>query len=245
MKIVVIGDVHGRKEWKNILLQQPDADRYIFIGDYFDSFQIKLEDQINNFLDIIAFKEANMEKVVLLIGNHDYHYVIGDCGISGFQNIGQYQIAPLMKKYEELFKIAHTEKNLLFTHAGVGETFMDITFGKGGWTKDTIVELLNDLWKYKPLSFMFNGQQVHGDDMGQTPIWIRPLSLTKDSHKLRKSFIQIVGHTTYRQLYIDKKSTIGGRYFFVDTMETSREYLIWEDGEFSLGNSKNKLNENI
>ena len=53
MKTVVIGDVHGRSLWKLIVNQEQDADRIIFIGDYFDSFDIKGEEQLNNFLDII------------------------------------------------------------------------------------------------------------------------------------------------------------------------------------------------
>lgn len=37
LKTVFIGDVHGRSIWKDIVAQEK-ADRVIFIGDYFDSF---------------------------------------------------------------------------------------------------------------------------------------------------------------------------------------------------------------
>ena len=39
MKTIVIGDIHGRDVWKEIVFQE-QADRVIFIGDYFDSFDI-------------------------------------------------------------------------------------------------------------------------------------------------------------------------------------------------------------
>ena len=52
MKTIVIGDIHGRDVWKKIV-EHENADKVIFIGDYFDSFDIPSSDQINNFLDII------------------------------------------------------------------------------------------------------------------------------------------------------------------------------------------------
>ena len=73
MKTLVLGDIHGRSVWKLIYeLEKPD--RIVFIGDYFDSFDIKGADQLSNFQDIIKFKESGVCEVVLLIGNHDYHY---------------------------------------------------------------------------------------------------------------------------------------------------------------------------
>ena len=39
MKTIVIGDTHGRSNWK-LAIHQDKPDRVIFIGDYFDSFDI-------------------------------------------------------------------------------------------------------------------------------------------------------------------------------------------------------------
>ena len=39
-KVIVLGDTHGRDIWKKIVEANPDADLFIFIGDYFDSFNI-------------------------------------------------------------------------------------------------------------------------------------------------------------------------------------------------------------
>ena len=48
----------------------------IFLGDYFDSRDgISIGDQQKNFDDILKFKELNTDKVKLLFGNHDYHYL--------------------------------------------------------------------------------------------------------------------------------------------------------------------------
>ena len=75
MKTILMGDIHGHDSWKQIISQEQDADRFIFVGDYFDSFTIPGATQIQNFQDIIEFKETGGKSVILLIGNHDYHYL--------------------------------------------------------------------------------------------------------------------------------------------------------------------------
>jgi metallophosphoesterase superfamily enzyme len=85
MKTIVLGDTHGRSNWK-LAVHQDNPDRVIFIGDYFDSFNIKGEEQLNNFLDIIEYKKTSGKEVIMLIGNHDHHYFpeVGDTGTSGY-----------------------------------------------------------------------------------------------------------------------------------------------------------------
>ena len=50
-KTIVIGDIHGRDIWKSIVAQE-NPDRVIFIGDYFDSFNIESVTQQHNFKEI-------------------------------------------------------------------------------------------------------------------------------------------------------------------------------------------------
>ena len=38
-KTIVLGDTHGRSQWK-LITHQENADRVIFIGDYFDSYDL-------------------------------------------------------------------------------------------------------------------------------------------------------------------------------------------------------------
>ena len=96
MKTLVLGDTHGTSFWKLITnIEKPD--RVIFIGDYFDSFDIKLDEQLQNFLDIMEYKKSSGVDVICLIGNHDHHYFpeIGDTGTSGYQYVGSFQIGPV------------------------------------------------------------------------------------------------------------------------------------------------------
>ena len=50
----------------------------IFLGDYLDPYaheNISQEEALANFKEIIAFKQANKDRVTLLIGNHEIHYI--------------------------------------------------------------------------------------------------------------------------------------------------------------------------
>lgn len=234
-KTIVIGDIHGRDCWKAIY-EKEKPNRMIFVGDYFDSFDIPSEKQQNNFLDICAFKKSGVCEVIMLIGNHDHHYFhsIGYTGTTGYQGTYAPTIGFLLEDNKNLLQMAYQQDNILFTHAGVGESFMDVCFGIEGWKVENIAEDLNELWQYKPRSFIFNGRDSSGDDMGQTPIWIRPRSLMRDSQKLKKAIIQIVGHTSQHQIDIKGKAT-GGRYYFIDTLGTSGEYLIIKGPTFKTG----------
>ena len=76
MKTITIGDIHGRSDWQEI--DPANYDKIIFVGDYVDSFTVSDIDIITNLLNIIQFKKDNMNKVVLLLGNHDLQYLFSN-----------------------------------------------------------------------------------------------------------------------------------------------------------------------
>ena len=47
-KTIYIGDIHGRDVWAEIVAKHDDADNIVFIGDYFDSFDIPAVIQLDN-----------------------------------------------------------------------------------------------------------------------------------------------------------------------------------------------------
>lgn len=242
MKTLILGDTHGRANWK-LAINNEKPDRVIFVGDYFDSFVYNTETQLNNFLDILEYKKSNEAETILLIGNHDHHYFpeIGDSGTSGYQQIGKYQIEPVIDSNRNHLQMAYQMDGLLITHAGVSTVFMNQVFGNGGWDIDNVASELNELFKYKPHAFTFNGFNGYGDDEEQTPIWIRPRSLMKSNKKeeIKKKYIQVFGHTATSGINLNHiQKAAGGRYYNIDCMETSGEYLIIEDGKISIGSVK-------
>lgn len=233
MKTVAIGDIHGRKVWKKIV-ERENPDRVVFVGDYFDSYEFTALEQMSNFQEIIEFKKSGECEVVLLVGNHDHHYFPGIDGsnISGFQARACSSISYLIYENKEHLQIAFETENFVFSHAGISQVFMDETFGKDGWDRENMVLLLNQKFKYQPKYFCFlSGSgftNPYGDDPFQGPLWIRPRSLMRaNKNTLRKQIIQVVGHTQMNK--IDTGKTTGGRYWFIDTLGTSGEYLIIKD----------------
>ena len=245
MKTIILGDTHGRSNWK-LAINQDKPDRVIFIGDYFDSFEFSGVEQINNFKEIIQYKESNPQvEVVLLIGNHDHHYFpeIGYTGTSGYQAGVGHSITQVIDENRHHLQMAYGFGDYLFTHAGVSPVFMDRVFGKDDWSKESVVVDLNELFRYKPKVFEFTGLEPSGDNTMQTPIWIRPRSLmyaNKNHEKgLKKDYIQIVGHTQMNKLDLTGSDKFNdGRYYFIDTMDTSGEYLIIQDNNITVNSVK-------
>jgi predicted phosphodiesterase len=259
MKTIIIGDVHGRDQWKQIVAQEKDADTVIFLGDYFDSFDISAVEQMHNFKEIVEFKETSFTnagtddqhktRVIMLIGNHDYHYFpeINDSSTSGYQTKMAMVIKQLIGENREHLQVAHKMGEFVFSHAGISSEWLDDTVVD--WTEENMVDKINELFKYTPLSLdyrsyrMLNSTEVigsggYGNESYQGPMWIRPkalMSVNKDT--LRKKIIQVVGHTYQNEIDKEGKAT-GGRYYFVDVQETSQEYMIITDGQISFNKTK-------
>lgn len=236
-KIVFIGDIHGETTWEKVVSQEKDADTFVFVGDYFDSYSLSAIEQIHNFSNIIRFKESSSSEVFLLIGNHDHHYFpeIGESGTSGFQRQSFWPISQIIHENRHHLQICKCLHGVLCTHAGVSEPYLDSAFGKEQWNIEDIETRLNDLFLYKPKSFTFSDMDYSytGDHTSQSPIWIRPTSLMRASKSIRKELIQIVGHTKMRDLDVeDNKKWTNGRYYFIDTLNSCKKYLVLEDSNF-------------
>lgn len=222
--IIALGDTHGRINWKEIVINERNADKIIFIGDYFDTHEaITVETQIENFKDILEFKKNNMEQVVLLLGNHDFHYLKdAQEKYSGFKAFKFIDINELIEPAVRsgLVVGCYTYGNYVFTHAGVTKTWCE----NNDIDIDNLAESINQTLIENPSVFRFemgDNYDQSGNDVTQSPIWVRIPSLLKD--KLDgKTFV--VGHTTLKELAIID-SLIG-----IDVLGTSGEYLRIEDG---------------
>lgn len=225
MKIIAIGDLHGRSDWKKIVSDN-EFDKVVFMGDYFDTHEnITPEQQKTNFEEIIKYKKENGGKVVLLIGNHDFHYMKNvNQRYSGFQEFHAFDISEMLEKAlsQNLIQACFIYDKYLFTHAGVTKTWLNCNTRYTG--EEPLDLFINDLFKFQPSAFNFTkgvSCSPYGDDICQTPIWVRPKSLLKD---LLNDFIQVVGHTAQENIKILKDKII-----LIDTIGTSGEYLIIEN----------------
>lgn len=223
MKIIAIGDTHGRKTWEQIVKRNMDADKIVFIGDYFDTHDnISQLEQIKNFTNIMNFKLAHPDKVVLLCGNHDFHYLL-DMGehYSGFNPEQASMIYRMLDMYIQQGKIqmVYNYKQFLFSHAGVTKTWVENS-GLNA-LKLNLADAINNLFKYSPSYFKFSTEDKSncGEHISQSPIWVRPDSLEKDRVE---GYVHVVGHTM--QPFIGLK----GKVLLIDTIHVG-EYLEIQD----------------
>lgn len=113
----IIGDIHGRTKWKSLV--KDDAIN-IFMGDYIPPYDnIPYEECKHNFLEIIEYKKAHPE-TVLLIGNHDAEYWRFKETYLWHDNEHHDEIKKLFEDNAQYFTAAYSINNkILLTHAGV------------------------------------------------------------------------------------------------------------------------------
>ena len=127
--IIVIGDVHGRTSWRKIVERHPGC-QFVFLGDYCDPYEeIPGQVVLDNLREIIQFKQAHADDVVLLLGNHDVHDLENRAPIgSRFDLELAWQIEEILTTNADLFQCAYSERGILFTHAGVSDAWFRQSF---------------------------------------------------------------------------------------------------------------------
>lgn len=239
MKQIIIGDIHGHDTWKRIIEQEKTFDRIVFLGDYHDSFKISSKSIVDNFKSIVELKNSLKNKVVLLCGNHDYHYIEGiDSKFSGYRP----ELKGMQK--EMLFELIQNdtiqlcfkdEENRLYSHAGISRTWLK------NLNKDISIENidkeLNNLFKNSLGLFNFvygKSYNYYGDDPENGPLWIRPNSLYYDAIN---EYDQIVGHTQ-PQYPLVIKSNQKTNIYLADTLKFGY-YIV--SNEVSIGFKQIKI----
>ena len=125
-KILIIPDIHSRDFYKDAIGDISMYDKVVFLGDYLDGYPyegVSNETGFSNLLEIIDFKKKNKDKVVLLLGNHDAHYLNRLVNSGRFDFLNAERNAELFEENLGLFDVAwETEingKRYFFSHAGV------------------------------------------------------------------------------------------------------------------------------
>ena len=190
-KTVVLGDIHGRTCWYNII-EKENPDRIIFMGDYVSTHDnITIEQQCSNLEDILNFKEGFGDNCILLRGNHDMQhlgYSWAECS-GNFPHVAQWMVG-IKDRFLRLTQWVHIQNDMVFSHAGISKDFWDY-LNLGEPTKDNILKI-NDI---EPSSlFGFTPKYLsdyYGDSTTQPLTWIRPVTLMKNDIGWK----QVVGHT--------------------------------------------------
>ncbi len=230
MKILAIGDIHGRSCWEKIVDQNFDI--VVFIGDYLDTYDdnITPRNQVDNLKNIIDFKLKFPEKVKLIVGNHDYHYMRGiNDHYAGFQLGIKFDVEEILHNNKDLFQSCFIYDKYCFTHAGITNTWLKTVkewFIDNGLESNGLENTVNLLFEFKPTMFKFTSGEYfdqHGNEVTQTPFWIRPEALIKDRIL---NYFHVIGHTPGDPEII---SFVDGGIIKIDCLE-SGYYLEIDNG---------------
>ena len=228
-KIVVLGDIHGRTLWKDII-EKEQPDQVIFLGDYVSTHEcISESDQVSNLLEILRFKDLYPE-TILLRGNHDLQhlgYYWAEC--SGYFA----RVAELMVDLKEEFlaktQWIHIIGNTIFSHAGISTKWLE--------TNRLTLDGINSLEPSERFGFSSsNPRDIYGTSPEQPSTWIRPTTLVD---VMIPGYDQVVGHTPVERCYnVKDSSDIPHNLWLCDALGNG-SYLVIENNEFY----ENKLNE--
>lgn len=226
MKILVISDLHGRTRWKKFINKAKEYDAIVFLCDFVDSFFIPHHDQIINLKELIKFKQDN-DNVYFVIGNHDLSYMyplLYRC--PGYTKKLAQQATPLYQSHEDLFTYAVELDSILFTHAGVSTVWLD----RYNREDISIADKVNKIVREHPMSLNFHQNQGRkfsssGNEITQSPVWIRPESLLKVS----AHSYQVVGHTQIP--YPDINTSNNRKVLLTDSPDY---YTVITDGKPSI-----------
>jgi len=225
MRIITVGDIHGKSIWKEI---KPEKyDKIIFIGDYVDAFKYSDGEILYNLNNIIRFKEENSNKVVLLLGNHDIQYMFSynKYGCSGYRHEMYPTLHILFNEKKNLFLPYYYLKSksgqYLWTHAGIHEGWYTQyylpQYLKKYELQDWPIEetLLEAFYKEERTLFQVGHLRGGFEDVGGI-FWADMRLTSKDP---LKNYHQIVGHTRTDEIKSFKKDETTS-ITFVDCLDS-------------------------
>lgn len=221
MKILVLGDTHGRSVWYDIILKENDVDKIIFLGDYVSTNNpyITPEVQISELTKILTYKDINKDKVILLRGNHDIQhlgYSWAEC--SGFiYDVFSYMSGSEVKeRFLNLTQWIYVYNNIIFSHAGISKVWLENIGLEINSINNLIPSEIFGFWSTKM-------DDYYGTSPTQPCTWIRPSTLEDN---LVEGYIQVVGHTS-----TFKCREYCSGLWLCDSLENN-SYLVIEDGKF-------------
>jgi hypothetical protein len=214
---IIIGDVHGSTYWKEAVKENPGC-RYVFLGDYLDPYEeIEADKLIANLKDIIQLKKSQPATVVLLLGNHDLHYITDKIEQSTRYDFDMApKIAKLFSDNSDLFQFAYQEENCVFTHAGISHAWFVNDF-KGDLNKNIADQLNNPTSEQEPALYAC-GEARGGFTENGGIFWAD----IRELYEPLQDYTQFVGHNRVKD--IAAHTNKGGRIIFCDCL-FNKHYL--------------------
>lgn len=243
-RVLVLGDIHGRTIWKDII-EDENPDKIIFLGDYVSTHEdISSKQQIDNLENILAYKENNLDNVILLRGNHCVQhlgYYWAECSNLDYEVFNYMSNEDFKKRFLNLTQWIYVDKELrtIFSHAGISARWLQdvekyIVRTRGAQYDDgnqeVLLELINTIEPNEIFGFTPDSPfDYYGNSATQPLTWIRPLALCRCNIS---GWDQIVGHTPVKDITNIKKAAKNKQNIWLcDALDMSK-YLIIDDNKF-------------
>lgn len=206
-RVMTVGDIHCRFEYVMLAeerLKAGKCDRLVFLGDYCDSYTHNNHDMQHTVEQVIRIKSENLDKVELLIGNHDLPYMNnllrGMC--SGHRPEAFPAMNKLFSENDKLFNIAYQKGKHLFTHAGITNQWHhknQFILDKWKEEEDTLADTLNRIRSTHDVVDLYSVGRARGGMRGDVggPLWADMVESIVDA---LSGYHQYVGHTPIRAL---------------------------------------------
>lgn len=237
---LIAGDIHCKHNVYTLYIQEFKTGKYdklIFLGDYVDDWSATPQDSLKTLEALVELKKKYLDRVILLLGNHDFsEWLSKDFRCAGFNPITHFIIKDLINENQDLFQVAYSDGERLYTHAGLTQEFIneltkESTFLEEYSPKnpDEWANFLN--WIYfnreddeeaNKLFKMFNypGKVRINSNKPASLIWADLIELIEDSAPIS----QVVGHTPVSKIkkYKSIKNEKETYLYFCDTHSTYR-----------------------
>lgn len=198
-KTLVVGDIHLKAfdmlaKVDDVLSDDGTIERVVFLGDVCDEWGSddgQMMREIEEFADWVEDRRASGMRVDVLLGNHDFQYLLGvagpgtHMGLMRFVSETLFQLGP---------QAACEVDGFLLTHAGLTRWFADEHLDDPQSAAEA-AEQLNDLYEdgsARALEAIFSRGMVRGGCDAPGPLWADKCELEEDPVD---DIPQIVGHT--------------------------------------------------
>ena len=239
--MIIIPDIHGLNFWKEAVAGREEG-IIVFLGDYLDPYPDDFPDKTaveiweqtwNNFNDIIEFKKKHPSNVVLLLGNHDLHYIypkMDDSSRYDYERAAQ--IKEKFNENKDIFLLAYERtingKRFIFSHAGIHKLWTADWFGSSVTDKNVVDYMNNGFLTNDPslpraldqYSTYRGGWESYG-----SMVWADVREWWSEKpHPSSFGDVQVFGHTQLN----DKPINFWNTYYDLDVR---RGFLINENGD--------------
>ena len=231
MKVAVIGDIHGTTKfldcYTKIQQNDPDVDKIIVLGDWFDPYlNIDLDTMIERYNEFVDIWKSD-DRIISILGNHDIAGYIITNDLTSRTRLGKMgqRITEVIEPNLSESYLTYKVGDYIFSHAGVSQGWLDeigqysyanyvddIMNCKKGWTADE----LSDICTFYPYDFGGCGNNKH-----QSCVWIRPQALYSSAIE---GYNQVVAHTRVEEIL--KVQLLNGKDLWLVDDDQKPNYLI-------------------